>query len=178
MTPGRFGPGSRRDESWKTTIFLMTTVDLDQLQKLLPKAAAWAEQQEACILAAGVALIASQVADARQLGVVHPERVRLLAVRSIPLPDDPELREAALATQLITPATIGLTLRYGIFFRADYHGDCRLIAHELAHTAQYERLGGMRSFLSTYLRECLTPPGYPHGALEQEAISSSARLGV
>jgi len=43
------------------------------------------------------------------------------------------------------------------------------LVHELVHTGQYERLGGVRPFLERYLRECLTI-GYPMGALEQEAI--------
>jgi hypothetical protein len=43
-----------------------------------------------------------------------------------------------------------------------------LVVHELAHTAQYERLGGFHPFLSAYLGECLTV-GYPNGPLEQEA---------
>jgi hypothetical protein len=41
--------------------------------------------------------------------------------------------------------------------------------------AQYERLGGIRPFLSAYLRECISP-GYPLGALEQEAIRVAAEI--
>ena len=44
----------------------------------------------------------------------------------------------------------------------------RLVVHELAHTAQYERLGGFKPFLKAYLEEWLTV-GYPNGPLEQEA---------
>ena len=69
---------------------------------------------------------------------------------------------------LISPLTIGLTLRYGIYIRADHWGDRRLVMHELAHTAQYERLGGFEGFLRQYLGECLTI-GYPEAPLEQEA---------
>jgi hypothetical protein len=88
---------------------------------------------------------------------------------TLPLPLHPLLREAAEITGLISPRTAGLTLRYGIFIRSESWGERRLVIHELAHTAQYERLGGFQPFLEQYLYECIIPPGYPFGRLEQEA---------
>jgi hypothetical protein len=137
-------------------------------EMLLPLACAWAEEQEALILREGVALTSSQLDDARRIGVAAPERVKLRVVDSIPLPVQPVLRGAAETTGLISPLTCGLTLRYGIYIRADQWGDRRLVVHELAHTAQYERLGGFQPFLKQYLGECLAV-GYPLGSLEQEA---------
>lgn len=139
------------------------------LKMLLPLACKWAEEQEGIILRDGVALTASQMADARKIGVKCPERVRLRVVEEIPLPVHPKLREAAEKTGLVSPLTAGLTLRYGIYIQADNWGERRLVVHELAHTAQYERLEGFAPFLEAYLAECITPPGYPHGPLEQEA---------
>ena len=147
----------------------------DHFEQLLPLAVAWAEEQEQRILSTGVALTATQLADARQVGVVHPERVRLLPVESIPMPEHPLLQAAGEATGLISPFTAGLTLRYGIFIRSDMTDDRRLVAHELVHTAQYERLGSVAAFLRQYLQECLTV-GYPASPLEQEAIATAARL--
>jgi len=71
------------------------------------------------------------------------------------IPEHPALKEAAEATSLISPLTVGLTLRYGIFIRADHWGARRLVVHELVHTAQYERLGGFEPFLRQYLLECI-----------------------
>ena len=135
---------------------------------LLPLACAWVEEQERAILRAGVALTEAQTADARRIGVAQPERVRLLQVPEIPIPSHPALAMAAEATGLISPFTIGLTLRHGIFIRADSWGQRRLIAHELAHTMQYERLGSIEAFLRQYLHECITI-GYPAAPMEQEA---------
>jgi hypothetical protein len=135
---------------------------------LLPLACQWAEEQEHNILREGVALTISQIAEARTIGVQQPERVRLRVVEEIPRPDSTILRAAAEQTGLLSPFTVGLTLRYGIFIHADHWGERRLVVHELAHTAQYERLGGFHPFLSAYLGECLTV-GYPNGPLEQEA---------
>ena len=103
----------------------------EQFKILLPLACAWAEEQERSILRDGVPLTAFQIADAVKIGVAHPERVKLLRVPRIPIPEHPALRAAAAETELISPLTCGLTLRYGIFIRADCWGDRRLVFHEL-----------------------------------------------
>ena len=146
-----------------------------QFDKLLPPAARWAEKLEARILRQGVPLSEVGLADARALGVRQPERVRLLCLATVPAPDDPMLRRAATAVQFLAPRTRGLALRYGIFVRHDGWGDRALVAHELAHTAQYERLGGIAPFLRQYLFECLTL-GYRAAPLEQEATAEARRL--
>ena len=140
----------------------------EQFKLLLPLACAWAEEQESVILREGVPLTIGQLADARRIGIAHADRVRLHVVEEIPVPMHPELRMAAEMTGLISPMTIGLTLRYGIFIRSDCWGEHRLVVHELVHTLQYERLGGFLPFLQQYLHECITI-GYPAAPLEQEA---------
>jgi len=147
----------------------------EQFKILLPLAAAWAEEQEGIILRDGVPLTEPQMADARTLGISQPNRVRLLNVATIPAPEEPSLKAAVQATQLITPRTAGLTLRYGIFIRSDFWGDRRLIVHELVHTSQYEKLGGFLPFLQEYLHQCITI-GYPAAPMEQEAIKMAARI--
>jgi len=141
----------------------------------LPLAAKWASSVERRILREGVPLSEQEMADAKAVGVCEPERVRLLALSRVPMPQNLTLRTAAAAIQFLTPATCGLTLRYGIFIRSDCWGDRNLVAHELTHTAQYERLGGIKPFLQQYLSECLTI-GYPEGPMEQEAIAAVGRL--
>ena len=148
---------------------------LEQFETLLPLAREWAEQQEAHILKNGTPLSDSELSDASRIGVQQPERVRLLRVDSIPMPDHPALQAAAQATNLVTPSTIGLTLRHGIYVRSDCWGDRNLVVHELVHTAQYERLGGIEKFLRKYLYECITI-GYPEAPMEQEAITTQQRI--
>ena len=148
---------------------------LAQFDALLPLAIAWATEQEACILRDGVPLSETQLADAGAIGVKAPGQIRLLRVDTMPRPSDAQLRAACDAIDFLTPATRGLTFRYGIYVRSDCWGDRSLILHELAHTAQYERLGGIDAFLRKYLFECVTL-GYPAAPLEQEAIAVAARL--
>ena len=149
----------------------------EEFKVLLPLAWAWAEERERMILRDGVPLSPTQTTDAKNVGVAHPEQVRLLKVTRIPMPENPALRDAAVAVELITPRTGGLTLRYGIFIRADCWDDRRLVFHELVHTSQYERLGGIQQFLRQYLFECITI-GYPAAPLEQEAVTTTAKLCV
>jgi len=147
----------------------------EQFGLLMPLACKWAEEQEKVILSDGNALNDTQLADARNVGVIHAERIRLLIVNQIPMPDHPALHAAATAIHLITPSTAGLTLRYGIYIRSDHRNNRQLIAHEFVHTAQYERLGGFLPFLQQYLYECNTI-GYPAATMEQEAINTAARM--
>ena len=140
-----------------------------QFDRLLPLAANWVRKQETRMLRIGVPLSEQEMNDARAIGVAEPERVRLLQLDCVPFPTDPMLKAAAVAIQFLTPATRGLTLRYGIFVRSDCWRDRALIAHELVHVMQYERFGGILPFLRQYLSECLTI-GYPEAPLEQEAI--------
>jgi hypothetical protein len=134
---------------------------------VLPVACLWAARNEAVILRRGVPLAPAQADLARKIGVVQPEKVHLLAVEVIP-PTNRLLRALGTRFGLDSSRTIGMTLRYGIFIKANHWGDRRLLIHELAHVAQYERFGGFRRFLFRYLQECINP-GYPLGDLEQEA---------
>jgi hypothetical protein len=149
----------------------------EQFKILLPLACKWAEQQEVSIKQNGTILSPSQIDDATHVGVKHPEEVRLLQVASIPTPDEPSLASAAQATQLITSNTAGLTLRYGIYIRSDCWNNRQLLVHELVHTLQYERLGGILPFLQNYLMECITI-GYPAAPMEQEAIRIASEITI
>jgi hypothetical protein len=140
--------------------------------EMLPRAAAWAQRQEQIML--GHPQTQSLNADgqeiARRAGVAHPEAVRILGVPAIPLPEETDLRAAAVNFGLITPGTAGLTIGHGIFVRQDCLNDPRLIAHELKHVAQYERHGSIPAFLQQYLAE-VNQYGYPANPMEQEAVA-------
>jgi hypothetical protein len=152
-----------------------STITPEQFDMLLPLACEWAAAQEQRILAIGEALSDTMLGNARLVGVADPERVRLLYVPEIPIPDDPALCAAVEETQFLSPLTRGLTLRYGIFIRTDCRSDRTMVIHELGHTAQYEHLGGFEPFLRRYLFECLTI-GYPEAPMEQEVIELTARI--
>ena len=147
---------------------------LGQLDELLPLAAQWAAEQQQRVLCEGVPLSDKELADAKTIGVQNPERVRLLQVDTIPVPVHPMLRAAATSINFLSAAPRGLALGDGIFVRSDCWRDQRLIAHELAHTAQYQRLGGIVPFLQSYIYQCSTV-GYANAPLELEAGIAAAR---
>ena len=147
----------------------------EEFRKQLPRASRWVLEQERFILGQGVPLTSPQRADAKLAGVAFPAKVRLLRVREIPMPEQSFLRAGLEAMKLNTSLTPGLALRYGIFIRSEYWGQRWCLVHELARTAQYERLGGAGPFLKKYLTECLTV-GYADSPLEIEAISVAAKL--
>ena len=93
----------------------MLQISPEQFENILPLAVEWAEAKEKVILEYGIALSPQYTEDAKSVGVKHPGRVRIYEVPQIPIPKHPILKAAAEATQLISPATIGISLRYGIF---------------------------------------------------------------
>ena len=134
----------------------------------MPLACKWAAEQEQNICRSGLALTSELFVVAKKVGVQVPDKIRIAVINAVPVPSHPLLQSACTATGLITPDTIGLTLRYGIFIRQDESRNTKLFAHEFAHVAQYERRGGIEQFLKQYLAEVLNY-GYPQAPMEQEA---------
>jgi hypothetical protein len=142
---------------------------LTTLPLLLPIAGAWAEKEEIILLEQGTPLSDSQLDDARRAGVMQPRKIRVLHVETLPQPENEDMMFIAKRIGLFGPQSSGLTLGYGICLRHGYWESRLTLVHECVHVGQYEKLGGIRPFLSVYLRECIEP-GYPFGRLEQEAL--------
>jgi hypothetical protein len=123
-----------------------------------------------------VPLAPRQVADARRAGVHDPARVRVLVVDRIPLPDDPELADAARHAQIITDASRAVAIGYGIIIRADSWQNRELLLHQLVHVAQCERAGGLEPFVSEYLFDRRSSRDFSLGALEEEARSLAREI--
>lgn len=141
---------------------------LENFMQLIPLASQWIAEQEALALEKGIPLNEDQQIDAFLAGVKDPTKVRVLKVEQIPFPAAPILEKALNETGLLNHGTIGLSLRYGIFIRDDHWTDRRVLVHELVHTMQYERLGGIDRFLEQYVAECIQY-GYQSAPMEQEA---------
>ena len=144
-------------------------IDQEHLQHLTSLAVQWAENQEALILKYGGPLRPAQIADALRVNVQDVERIRLLVVDRIPLPDDAEIAEIARRSQIMTEASRCVTVGHGIIIRADCWQDRELLAHALVHVAQCERSGGLGSFVAEYLADRRTCADFSVGSLEDEA---------
>ena len=137
------------------------------LPQLLPRAIDWAEERSNEILSTGMALPKAGLELARVVGVSRPEQIRVSSVSGLPLPDDPELRHAALQTGLLGPGMVGLTLGYGIYI-CHGHETYRLLSHECRHVHQYEVAGSIKSYLPGYLEQIATF-GYHDAPFEVDA---------
>ena len=137
------------------------------LPRLLALAVECAENQSKSIRETGIALDASGTQLARSVGVQHPERIRLKYVGAIPLPDNDELRQAAVQAGLLGTGTIGLTLGYGVYL-VERRISEPLIRHECRHVHQYEEAGSLQAFLARYIPEVLEF-GYFDAPLEKDA---------
>lgn len=144
-------------------------IDPGKLQDFVSPALAWALTQEAFILEHGTPLRSAQIEDARRVGVRDIDRVRVLVVDRIPLPDDERLAEAARHAQIITEASRAVTVGHGIIVRADFWRDRELLVHALVHVAQCERSGGLETFVTEYLADRSSCADFSVGSLEDEA---------
>lgn len=132
---------------------------------IAPATARWAAGHERHILAEGRPLDRDGLAFALELEIPEPEGIRVLEVKSVPLPAPRPLVQLAgrWGLPLFEPA--GMALGRGIYL---LDGHSRVLRHELVHVAQYQRLGGIGPFMSRYLTECLVH-GYHDAPLEVEA---------
>ena len=154
---------------------MLSTMIPTLLNFALPLATAYAEEQEGIMLRDGVPLTPQQSLDAQQAGVRNPERVRLLQVESIRLPDQPALAKANAYVGMIKPEAVSIIFGYGISIRRGHWNERTLLVHELVHVGQCERLGGVGEFLKAYLSECMTV-GHAQSPLEREAVTRSKEI--
>ena len=139
-----------------------------QLSVMAPRVVAWAEKLSAEGRAHGIALTPAQQRIARASGVREPGRIRIRVVDRIPLPDQPELRAAALEVGLSQSSALGMTLGYAVVVVRGYEDNVRLLSHEFRHVAQYEACGGIAPFLAMHLAD-LAAFGYEDSPFEVDA---------
>jgi hypothetical protein len=137
------------------------------LPKLLPRAIAWVEAKSAEVAASGTPLTESELRLARRVGVQRLELVRIALVRQLPLPEDPELRYAALETGLLGPRMVGVTFGHSIYVVIG-HRTNRLLSHECRHVYQYETAGSISLFLPQYMQQ-IVAHGYESSPFEIDA---------
>ena len=109
--------------------------------------ALWVHRQEVRICNRGDALSLDELEVARLVGVQFPERVRVLGVEEVPFPFDRLARRLASWTGRFPSRALGLTVGYGIYIQNQSRWNVELLVHELVHTAQYERMNGILSWL-------------------------------
>jgi hypothetical protein len=146
---------------------------VSKLETLIPKAFEWYEATEKKLLVQGRSLSKSEVINARKLGVSRPERVRVVILAKFPMPTDRVLLTEAKRFGFGSRAEIGRTMGDAILVKPHGTKDPTVVAHELVHVAQQDRLG-KEQFVRQILTELMTV-GYEKSPLEIEAY---AKQGV
>ena len=144
-------------------------IDQETFDQLLPLAYQWAKTQEEFVLAHGAPLGPQHLADARRAGVQDCERIRILVLDRIPLPESGDLAEAARLTRIITEETRCVGFGHAVMIRAEAWGDRELLVHNFVHVAQCERSGGLEQWVRQYLLDRRTSASFTAGSLEEEA---------
>ncbi len=139
----------------------------ETLPMLMPHAIVWAEDRAHEAALSGIGLNDHFHAVAQSVGVIQPELIRLALVDSLPMPQDPMLKEAAIQTGLLGPGMVGLTLGYAVFI-CHGHNTVRLLSHEFRHVYQYEQAGSIAAFLPVYLEQ-IVRFGYENAPYERDA---------
>jgi hypothetical protein len=151
-------------------------IDQETFEQLLPVAYQWVKAQEELVLTHGTPLSPQQMADARLAGVRDIERVRVMVVDRIPLPEDGELAEATRRTRIITEDTRCVGFGHAVIIRVEAWGDRELLLHNLVHVAQCERSGGLEEWIRHYLIDRRTCATFTVGTLEDEARRTAREI--
>jgi hypothetical protein len=145
------------------------------LAQAMPATLSWAASLNAAVLAQGKPLSSWQEADAREVGVLRPDAVRILRVPVLPQPDCPHFRSLATQARLDLGQSIGMALGYAVLICHAALGDRRVLRHELRHVAQFEKSGNLARFLNAYLAQ-IAQHGYRDAPFEVDASRHETRI--
>jgi hypothetical protein len=137
------------------------------LDAIVPPTVQWYDETSAALAEQGRPLTEDESALARSEGVEHPEQVRVVVQKQFPQPTDPDLRAKLQFLGLGSNAIGGLTMGHAILLKPRYATKRWILAHELVHVRQLERLGSAR-YMRLYFTE-LKMLGYARTPLELEA---------
>jgi hypothetical protein len=142
---------------------------------LLPSLIDWAERMEKKALSEGTALNKILRDAAAILKIKDIDTVRILAVPSIPEPDNQRIVELGTSLGLPFSNLGGITFGHGIFVRRSSVQDNALLTHELVHVRQYEQWKSIAEYLPIYVQQ-LIQSGYQRMPFELEAIAETAKI--
>lgn len=150
----------------------------DGLSGFLEKYVEWAKTVEADGEERGAPLSPEQLELAVQIGIKHPEKVRLVFVDAVPFPiHDAQMREAGARMGFTGPGVINNAQAFGytIWVRKDFVLDWPRLAHELVHVEQIERSASFESYARNYMLELLSH-GHEQMPLELEAYRANEKF--
>jgi hypothetical protein len=144
-----------------------------RVDSLQPGAVAFVEDSDRAIAQQGRALTMDETVLARSVGVAHPEDVRVLVAAAFIAPRDSAFAVEARKLGIGDASEGARTTGHGIQIKPRYAASRWILAHELTHVGQCERLG-TAGFVHEYLTELLLL-GYARAPLESAAHANERR---
>lgn len=147
------------------------------LSKFMAYYVKWAEEIEARGQATGIPLDPDQTRLAAEIGIKHPEKVRLVFVDEVPFPtENPEIKLAGETFGFIGPGIVNNAQAFGytVWVRKGFTLDRPRLAHELVHVWQIERSTSFAAYAGQYVSE-LIQHGHDKSPLELEAYEANQR---
>jgi len=135
----------------------------------------WLRRNEKIALRLGRKLNEEELRWAEQLEILYPHKIRVLNVARIPSPVPNWIENFMQRRGYPVGSAVGMCMRYGIYIVEKHSNNKALLAHEIVHTHQFERLGGFWHFLRQYLYEMLLL-GYRNAPLENEADAKARQV--
>ena len=142
-----------------------------KVDAILDKAMAFQKTSEATALSEGRQLTKDEAEYAKQLGIKHPEKIRITHQWRFPKPLDEALLVEFNQLGFGSLLEGGRTNGYGIFIKPYFPNKSAIIRHELVHVKQAESMG-LRPFTRQYLIEAMTYD-YFDIPLETEAFNQT-----
>ena len=139
----------------------------EEIEHFLPLLLDWYASAETAMLPQGRPLNPAELAIAHTLAIHQPDKVRIVVSATFPQPDNAELRHETEQSGM--GSEDARTMGYAILLKPYLHEDPAVIAHELVHIAQHDRMG-REVFMRRYLIE-LEVLGYDAAPLEAEAYA-------
>jgi hypothetical protein len=144
------------------------------VDRVYPGVVAWFTQTEVSMLAQGRVLTPKESTAARKSGVKSPEKIRIITLKSFPMPQDAATLDELRALGVDSNESAGRAMGYAVLLKPESTNDTETMSHEFVHIAQQERLG-RNGFIKRWLVE-MKMVGYRRAPLELEAFERQRRF--
>jgi len=159
-------------------VILVLTLSYEKIisKILLPQYIAWAYETDRKGLEFGVPLEDQSLQLATDIGIVHPEKVRIVYIDEVPFPyENFALKVLGEALGFVGEGIINdaQAFGYSIYVRNGYELDKPKLAHELVHVLQIER-SDLDAVITQHFSD-LAKYGYDNAPLEVEAFKANKK---
>lgn len=146
------------------------------VQKVSNMAASYVNHYDTLGYQEGQKISPCMIERARAIGVLNPEKVRIVNQTNLPKPSDALTLELYKKIGVDKDSVGALTLGHSIYIKPKYYQSYNILLHEFVHVMQMERLG-VKKYVEDYIVQSLSLDYYKV-PLEAEAFEKSAIIAT